>query len=121
MTKGNTMNKRVSKVLSAWLDLTIPKDSPYGELQKLAADAGLNPGTLKSLRSRKSFSASTIVSLLLARGFSEESLTQLNATGKTKVSKSLNDWNKLGMILSDKQRVQFITLVEYLMEKWSVK
>jgi lambda repressor-like predicted transcriptional regulator len=115
------MKKNVSKVLSAWLDITIPKDSAHGELQKLAKEAGLSPGTLKSLRSRQSFSASTIVSLLLARGVSEQSLTNLTMSEKTKVSTSLNEWNKLGLILADKQRNQFLDLIQYLIKKWNVK
>ena|SRR5665213_377870 len=115
------MSLRSKKVINAWIRDFIPRDMPFGEIEKLAKAAQISPGTIRQIRSRESVSADTIVSLMLARGVSEDELTNLAQKGEVKFSKTLSEWNKLGNTLSDKQREHTIKLVHFLISEWKLK
>lgn len=115
------MARKSKKVINAWISSFIPKDMPYGEIEKLAKAAGISSATLRQIRSRESVNADTIVSIMLARGVSEEDLMNLSQSGEAKFSRSLSDWNQLGNTLSDKQREGIIKLVNVLLGDWRLR
>lgn len=115
------MSTQAKRVVSSWIRDFLPKDMAFGDVQKLAKAAQISPSTIRQVRSRESVSADTIVSVMLARGVSEDDLMSLPQRGEVKYSKSLGDWNRLGNKLSDKQREQIIKLVNFLFAEWKLK
>lgn len=115
------MSVAARRVLSAWIKEYLPKDMPFGDIQRLAKSAQLSPSTLRQIRSRGSVSAETILSVMLAMGVKEEDLTNIKPTGEAKFSKSLAEWNRVGSSLSEKQREQVLKLVQFLLSEWKLK
>lgn len=115
------MSAPARRVLNAWIKEYLPKDMPFGDVQRLAKAAQLSPGTLRQIRNRGSVGAETILSILLAKGVPEENLIGLKPTGEVKFSQSLADWNRFGATLSEKQREQLLRLVQFLLSDWTLK
>jgi hypothetical protein len=115
------MSTRSKKVINAWIRDFLPKEMAFGEVEKLARAAQISPGTIRQIRNRESMSAETIVSIMLARGVSEDDLINIPQRGEAKFSKSLSDWNHLGNSLSEKQREQIVKLANFLLADWKVK
>jgi hypothetical protein len=115
------MSAGARRVLSAWIKEYLPKDMPFGDIQRLAMSAQLSPSTLRQIRNRGSVSAETILSVMLAMGVREEDLIHIKPTGEAKFSKSLAEWNRIGSSLSEKQREQVLKLVQFLLSEWKLK
>lgn len=115
------MSAPAKRVLNAWIKEYLPKDMPFGDVQRLAKAAQLSPGTLRQIRNRGSVGAETILSILLAKGVPEEDLMNLKPSGEVKFSKSLAEWHRLGSTLSEKQREQILKLVQFLLADWTLK
>ncbi|MBX3034502.1 MAG: hypothetical protein KF865_11310 [Bdellovibrionaceae bacterium] len=115
------MSAQAKRVLNAWIKDYLPKDMPFGDVQRLAKAAQLSPGTLRQIRNRGSVSAETILSVMLARGVSEDDLINIKPSAEVKFSKSLTEWNRLGSSISEKQREQLLKLVHFLLSDWTLK
>lgn len=115
------MSAPAKRVLNAWIKDYLPKDMPFGDVQRLAKAAQLSPSTIRQIRNRGSVSAETILSILLAKGIPEEDLINLKPSGDVKFSKSLTEWHRLGSSLSEKQREQLLKFVQFLLSDWTLK
>lgn len=115
------MSTKAKNVVNAWIKNFIPEDMPFGEIEKLSKAAQISSSTIRQIRSRGSVSAETILSIMIARGVSEDDLANIAQTEDAKFSKSLSEWNQLGNVLSDKQRQQLIKLAKFLLNDWKIK
>jgi len=118
---GIYMSAQAKRVLHAWIKEYLPKDMPFGDVQRLAKAAQLSPGTLRQIRNRGSVSAETIISVMLAKGVSEEDLINIQPSGEVKFSKSLAEWNRIGNSISEQQREQVLKLINFLLSEWTLK
>lgn len=115
------MSGPAKRVLNSWIKEHIPKDMPFGDMQRLAKAAQLSPTTLRHIRQRGSVSAETILSIMLAKGVPEEDLINIRPTGDAKFSKSLSEWNRIGNSLNERQREQIVKFVQFLLADWTLK
>lgn len=115
------MSTKARKVISSWINEYLPKEMAFGDIVALAKAAQINPGSIRQIRTRESVSAETIISVMLARGVSEEDLISLPQRGDVKYSKSLNEWNQLGSTISEKQREHVVKLIKFLLADWKIK
>lgn len=115
------MSASAKRVLNAWIRDYLPKEMSFGDVQKLAKAAQLSPSTLRQIRNRGSVSAETIISIMIAKGVSEDDLINIRPTSDVKYSKSLSDWNRVGSTISEKQREQLLKLVHFLLTEWTLK
>lgn len=115
------MSAQARKVLAAWIKEYLPKDMGFGDVQRLAEEAQISPGTIRQIRNRGSVSAETILSIMIAMGVREEVLINIKSTAEPKFSKSLTEWNRLGASLSEKEREKLIKFANFLLSEWTIK
>lgn len=110
--------KAVDKILYKLLEQLIQRG---GSIAKLSKITKLSETTLRSAKSRKSISADTLVKLLLAHGVSEDLLTNLPRNRPSKISKTLTEWNKIGLGLTDKEREKIGQFVKTVKTEWRLR
>ena len=110
--------KTIDKILGNLVEQLVPKGSNIAQLSKATK---LSESALRNLRNRKSISADTLLKLLLAHGVSSDLLTNLPRNKPSKISKTLTDWNKIGLSLSDREREKLGGFVKTLKSDWRLK
>ncbi len=114
------LQRKVDRILAKLIDQLIPKRILRGDIDKFCKATRLGKTTLRGARSRQGIYADTLIKLLLAHGVSEELLTNLPRTKTSKISKTLTEWNKVGLSLSDKERENFMRFIEMVKTEWKL-
>ena len=113
------MNQKiVDKVLHKLLEQLIQKNENIAKLSKLTK---LSETALRNAKSRKSISADSLIKLLLAHGVPESLLMNLPRSKPSQLSKTLTDWHKIGIGLTDKQREKIGDFVKILKSDWRLR
>ena len=99
----NLNQKTVDQVLQNLLGQLIQKGEATRQLHQATK---LGKTTLRTIRLRQGLSAASLIKLFLAHGVSENFLMNLPRNRPTKISKTLTEWNKIGLSLTDKERVK---------------
>ena len=116
---GTVMNQKiVDKILRKLLEQLVQGDENIEEFSKTTKLSGT---TLRNINSRKGFTADSLIKLLLANGVSEDLLTNLPRSKPSQVSKTLTEWYKIGLSLTDKQRETIGNFVKVLKSDWQLR
>ena len=113
------MNQQViDKILQDLLEQVIQKGETINKLHQATK---LSKTTLRSIKSRKSISADSLIKLLLAHGVSKDLLRNLPRNEPSNVSKTLTEWNKIGLSLTDREREKIGRFVRALKNDWQLR
>ena len=113
------MNQRlVDKILHNLLSQLIGKRE---FLKNLHQATKLSKTTLRNIKSRKGLTADSLIKLLLAHGVSEDLLTNLPRSKPSKISKTLTEWNKIGVSLTDEEREKIGRFVKTVKSEWRIR
>jgi hypothetical protein len=88
------------------------------ERTKLALEAGISGETLRHILKRQSLHADTLIRLLLARGVSVKTITNLPQTDLSKLSEAEVEWLEFGRELTAAEKVEFVALIKYVRAMW---
>ena len=95
--------KTVDKILHNLLEQLVQKGEAITKLHQVTK---LSKTALRTVRLRKGLSADSLIKLLLAHGVSEHLLMNLPRRRPPQMSKTLTEWNKIGLSLTDKERIK---------------
>lgn len=115
------MQKKVNDILVQLINQLVPARSSMEQRENICRTTKLSYSTLRMARSRNGMSADTLIKLLLAHGVAPENLVHLPRTQPSKVSKSLTQWNRIGLNLGDRERENVMKLIALITREWKSK
>lgn len=118
---ATNMDKQVKLVLDSLIAFAAPKGFSPTERAKIAKKAGLSPATLRAMSWRRTVNADSLIRLLIARGMSAQSLSNLPQTEFSPVKESEIQWFKIGQELTSEKKMAFIQLIKFLQNQWDLK
>ena len=89
--------------------------------KELAEKANLSADTIKTVRKRKTLTCETLFRLLRARGVSNEQILSILKSDRKSISRGERIWIKLGLRMSELERLEFTDLVETLLGTWKLR
>lgn len=114
----------VELVFEEWLNFLLPDEMSSKELENLAKKAKLSAEALRKLknRNRRGMSTDTLIRLALCRGASPEALISSLFKGdkNSKLDQSEIEWIRYGAGLTPKKRNDFLELIKYIRNTWSI-
>ena len=115
------MNKRVKDLIRQLLQQLAPDDMPKPEMKKLREAAGLGEATIRNAKRREGLTADTLLALLLAHGVDPKDILNLPRKKPSKVSPTNTKWYKLGLELSEKEKLSYMELIIWNKKRFKIK
>jgi len=115
-----SLDARVRIVLEKLMAFIVPEGMSVKDRNDLAQRAGISPETLRKNLQRNSLNADTLIRLLLARGVTTETLTTLPQLNLETISKGEQAWLQFGLEITDRERLEFLELLRYIMLRWEL-
>jgi len=108
------------EILKELFAVLVPESMSSKDRKALAREAGISYETLRTTMKRQTLNANTLVRLMLARGISSHSILELPQTELARLSKGEIEWQKIGRKLTETEKNEFASLIEFIRSKWNI-
>ena len=115
------MHKQVKNLIKQLLDQLAPHNMERKELKRLGNAAGLGESTIRNARYRDGLSLDTFLALLLAHGVDPHDILNLPRKKTSKISPTHTKWYRLGLELSEKERIIYMDMILSIKDRLRAK
>ena len=114
-------SQQVKSLIQQLLQRLAPDGMPKKEVRRLREAADLGESTIRNAKQRQGLTADTLLALLLAHGVDPKDILNLPIKRPSKVSSTNTKWHKLGLELSEKEKLSYMDLIHWNKKRFKVR